>query len=127
MLFRLREGVPQCLQMLKEWFWNAFAHIKATGLVYEAVCQFDGDPIKYRNAGLVMTLRVNDYHAGSTYKEGDPSFLRLADGSALCYYTLAINDRGDPEAMWVVLPEPDGALVGIWRPRFRASSPKVGK
>lgn len=123
----VRPDVPQDLQMLKDRFWNAFQHIKDSGLVYEAVCQFTGDPAQHDWPGLVMTLRVNDYHAGSSYKNGDPSFLRSADGHSLGYYTQAINDRDDPEAMWVVLPEPDGALVGIWRPRFRASSPNVGR
>lgn len=76
-----------------------------------------------------MTLRVNDYHVGSSLKDGDPSFLRSseADGSALGYSTQVVNDRRDHAAMWAVLPEPDGGLVGIWRPRFRPASPNVGR
>lgn len=123
----VRPDVPQDLQTLKDRFWNAFEHIKDSGLVYEAVCQFTGDPARHDRAGLVMTLRVNDFHAGSSYRDGDPSFLRSADGHSLGYYTQAINQREDPEAMWVLLSDPDGALVGIWRPRFRASSPNVGR
>ena len=110
-------------------FWNAWEVIKATGLVYEAVALFDVSPSNNDKAQLVCTLRVNDYHAGSTIKSGDPSLLReLEDlsGSRFAYYTPAVNDRGEPEAMWVLLPDKRGALVGVWRPRFRARNQDAG-
>lgn len=110
-------------------FWNAWEVIKSTGLVYEAVVLFDVSPFTNDKAQLVCTLRVNDYHAGASGKSGDPSLLReLEDvsGTRFAYYTPAVNDRGEPEAMWVLLPDKRGALVGVWRLRFRARNPDAG-
>lgn len=106
-------------------FWNAWKNLEESGLIYEAVTLFDTQPETNTEARSVMTLRVNDYHAGSAEKTGDPSLLRSADTS-LAFYTPADNDRGEPEAMWVVLPDKRGALVGIWRPRFRPATPDAG-
>lgn len=125
-LAHFKEGAAEDMQAAKQRFWNALSNLKTSGLIYEAVSLFDGDPEEDTKARLVMTLRVNDYHAGSSLKDGDPSFLRSA-ASSLGYYTQAINEREDPEAMWVILPGTDGALVGIWRPRFRPASPNVGR
>lgn len=105
-------------------YWNAWANIKDSGLIYEAVSLFDIPPYSNNSASLRFTLRVNDYHAGASVN-GDPSFLKYA-GSGLGYYTPAVNDREEPEAMWVILPDKRGDIVGIWRPRFRASTPDVG-
>lgn len=111
-------------------FWNAWNTIRDTGLVYEAVCLYDTNPEPAKEGQLRFTIRVNDYHAGSIAKSGDPSLLRsleLSSGSRFAYYTPADNDRGEAEAMWVVLPEKRGALVGVWRPRFRCANQDTGR
>ena len=114
----------------KARFWNAWKTMVETGLFYEAVSLYDADPASNDQAQLVATLRVNDFHAGAAQKAAtDPSLLRtleLDSGSRFAYYTPASNDRGEPEAMWVILPEKRGALVGVWRPRFRASNKDTG-
>lgn len=106
-------------------FWNAWYNISESGLVYEAVTLYDTSPLSNNKARLQFTIRVNDFHAGAAHKSGDPSYLRYV-GTDLGYYTPAENDRGEPEAMWVILPDKRGDLVGVWRPRFRASTPDVG-
>ncbi len=117
-------------------FWNAFYSIERMGLVYEAVALFDGNAVG-DGARLQFTLRINDYHAGAVSKDGDPCLLRnveVKEQSARlgCYHPPGVrkDDEGNPlpEGMWVVLPQRirEGALVGIWRPRFRASTPDVG-
>jgi hypothetical protein len=111
--------------MLSHRFWNAWHNILQSGLIYEAVTLYDAPPESNDKARLTFTIRVNDFHAGATHKEGDPSFLREV-GTDLGYYTPAENDRSEDEAMWVILPDKRGALIGIWRPRFRASTPDVG-
>lgn len=116
-------------EMQKARFWNAWETIKSTGLVYEAVALYDVPPASNDNARLRCTLRVNDYHAGSVTKTGDPSLLRTLEatsGARFAYYTPAANDRDEHEAMWVLLPDKRGALVGVWRPRFRASNQDTG-
>lgn len=111
-------------------FWNAWISIVETGLFYEAVSLYDTDPNSNEQAQLVATLRVNDFHAGAAQKAAtDPSLLKtleLNSGSRFAYYTPKFNDREDPEAMWVILPEKRGSLVGIWRPRFRVSNKDTG-
>jgi DNA-binding Lrp family transcriptional regulator len=112
----------------KPRFWNAWSNAVHTSLLYEAVCLYDA-AIDNPQARLQYTVRVNDYHAGSAQKSGDPSLLRAFENSSsneLGYYTPPVNDREEPEAMWVVLPDRRGALVGIWRPRLRASTPDAG-
>lgn len=114
----------------KNRFWNAWKSMVETGLFYEAVSLYDTDPDNNDQAQLVATLRVNDFHAGAAQKAAtDPSLLRtleLNSGSRFAYYTPKFNDRDDPEAMWVILPEKRGALVGVWRPRFRVSNKDTG-
>lgn len=110
-------------------FWNAWAVIQSTGLVYEAVCRYDTMPGDNPHARLLHTVRVNDFHAGAIAKTGDPSLLRTmenASGARLGFYTPAGNARGDREALWVMLPDDRGALWGVWRLRFRASNPDTG-
>lgn len=114
---------------LKNRFWNAWNTIRKTGLVYEAVALYDVAPESNDKARLRMTLRVNDYHAGAAVKTGDPSLLRSLEtlsGTRFAFYTPPQNDREEPEAMWVVLPDKRGAIVGVWRPRFRPSNSDVG-
>lgn len=106
-------------------FWNAWKNLEESGLVYEAVTLFDTEPKTNDEARSIMTLRVNDYHAGSALKTGDPSLLRSVETS-LAFYTPQENEREEPEAMWVILPDKRGALVGIWRPRFRPATQDVG-
>lgn len=114
----------------KNRFWNAWRSMTETGLFYEAVSLYDTDPDSNDQAQLVATLRVNDFHAGAAQKAAtDPSLLKtleLNSGSRFAYYTPKSNDRGDSEAMWVILPEKRGALVGVWRPRFRTSNKDTG-
>ena len=111
-------------------FWNAWNNLVNLGLVYEAVSLYDTSPHLNVKARFELTLRVNDYHAGSVHKEnGDPSLMReleLRVGTTLGFYTPAVNERGEPEAMWVMLPDKRGAVVGVWRPRFRPSNRDVG-
>lgn len=106
-------------------FWNAWRHIKGSGLVYEAVTLFDVPPGSNASARAEFTLRVNDFHADTSPSSGDPSLLKYG-GGATGYYTPADNNRSEQEAMWVLLPDKRGELVGIWRPRFRAETPDVG-
>ena len=110
-------------------FWNGWDVLKEVGLFYEAVSLFDTPPSENADARLKCTLRVNDYHAGSSTKDGDPSLLRhfeSTSGTDYAFYTPQANDRGEPEAMWVLLPDSRGALVGVWRPRFRPATRDVG-
>lgn len=111
-------------------FQHAWKALKDLGLIYEAVSLFEVDPIQDATAQLYCTLRVNDYHAGATYKAGDPSLLRLLEikyGTNLAFYTQAKNERDEEEAMWLILPFDSGALIGIWRPRFRPENQDVGR
>jgi hypothetical protein len=120
-------GQPSEVQ--KARFWNAWATLKSLGLIYEAVALYDTDPGKNEQARLRCTLRVNDYHAGALSKAGDPSLLRKFEeqsGARFAFYTQAVNDREEPEAMWVLLPDKRGAVVGVWRPRFRAATRDAG-
>lgn len=113
----------------KKRFWVAWGKLKELGLIYEAVALFDVDPFRNSTAQLTCTLRVNDYHAGSAGKNGDPSLLGLLEanhGSSYAFYTPVTNERGEPEAMWVILPNKAGAIVGVWRPRFRVSNQDTG-
>ena len=110
-------------------FWNAWANLVDAGLIYEAVCLYDAEPATNESARMMMTLRVNDYHAGAISKTGDPSLLRSLEertGADYAYYTPVGNERGEPEAMWVMLPTATGTLIGVWRPRFRASNSDTG-
>lgn len=124
---------PKSQELTKEQkarFWNAWKAIVNTGLIYEAVCLYDTHPDTNDQAQLVVTLRVNDFHAGSASSAAaDPSLLRaleISSGVRFAYYTNAINDRDEPEAMWVILPHKRGAWVGIWRLRFRNSNKDTG-
>ena len=113
----------------KARFWNAWSILKDVGLVYEAVALYDTDHTANDNARLRCTLRVNDFHAGSSSKGGDPSLLREfleQSGTRFGFYTQAVNDREEPEAMWVLLPDKRGSIVGVWRPRFRAATKDAG-
>lgn len=113
----------------KPRFWNAWKTVQVAGLIYEAVSLFDALPEGNELAKATYTLRVNDFHAGSVTKSGDPSLLRsleITSGASFAFYTPPENPRGEPEAMWVILPDKRGAIVGIWRPRFRASNQDAG-
>lgn len=62
-------------------------------------------------------------------RAGDPSLLRTFEeqsGARFAFYTQAVNDREEPEALWLLLPDRRGALVGVWRPRFRAATRDAG-
>jgi hypothetical protein len=114
---------------LKHRFWNAWQNVKDKGLIYEAVALFDAPPESNEQARLLFSIRINDFHAGSITKTGDPSLLRSLEetyGTELAYYTPPDNERSEPEAMWITLPDKRGSIVGIWRPRFRPSSADVG-
>jgi hypothetical protein len=110
-------------------FWNGWSVVKKAVLIYEAVSLFDAPVLENNKSRLKYSIRINDYHAGSVFKTGDPSLLRsleLLSGTDHAYYTPVINDRDEPEAMWVTLPDTLGELVGVWRPRYRTGSPDVG-
>ncbi len=124
---------PKSNELSKEQkarFWNAWESISETGLVYEAVSLYDTNPTENDQGRLLVTLRVNDFHAGATAKAStDPSLLRALEidfGSRFAYYTPAMNDRDEPEAMWVILPDKRGFWIGIWRLRFRTSNKDTG-
>lgn len=105
---------------------SAWTLIVTAGLIYEAVSLYDADPFTNSMARLQFSLRINDFHAGSIKKSGDPAFLRAVDGRKLGFYTPAQKGPDATEAMWVILPQDRGSLVGVWRPRFRAATPDVG-
>lgn len=110
-------------------FWQAWDCIKSLGLIYEAVTLFDVDPTANDKARALLTVRVNDFHAGSVKKTGDPSLLRNFEdiaGTQFGYYTNEQNEREEPEAMWFLFPDERGFIVGIWRPRFRAINKDAG-
>lgn len=116
-------------QVQKDRFWNAWNNLEGVGLIYEVVSLFDANPQTSAHAKQLVSIRVNDFHAGSINKTGDPSLLRKFEelfGTERAYYTPAANDQEESEAMWVILPDARGALVGIWRPRFRPSNSNVG-
>ncbi|WP_156337078.1 hypothetical protein [Achromobacter kerstersii] len=125
-LAHLKDAQKDLTDRERNRFWNAFELLRGEGLVYEAVSLFDADPRENSTASLVCSLRINDYHASSI---GDPSLLaelEAQSGAEFGFYTNAVNDRGEPEQMWVILPNKEGAIIGIWRPRFRAATPDVG-
>ena len=104
---------------------NAWSNIRAAGLVYEAVSLYCSAPT-HSSAAFQMSIRVNDYHAGSAKSatsSGDPALLR-GDYRKLGYYTQP--EGKTRESMWVVLPDAEGSLVGVWRPRFRMANGDTG-
>lgn len=135
----------QLSDLHKGRFWNAWAHIKDRGLIYEAVAMFDVDPGENANARLICTLRVNDFHADSARKarngtkvdvSNDPSLLKAmlnVDERTLHFYTHPAypydsngQSRSDPESLRLTWPDKSGHLIGIWRPRFRAINADAG-
>lgn len=130
-IVRSADEKPKALtEAQKKRFWLALDKLQHLGLIYEAVSLFDVDPAKNNSAQLLCTLRVNDYHAGSAGANGDPSLLRALEtdyGAKYSFYTHAANDRGEPEAMWLILPKTmTGTLTGVWRPRFRTANMDTG-
>lgn len=107
-------------------FWNAFELLRKEGLVYEAVSLFDADPHQNKLASLVCSLRINDFHASTTGDHNLLAAMEAQSGAELGFYTHPVNERDEPEAMWIILPHKEGAITGIWRPRFRASTSDVG-
>lgn len=107
-------------------FWNALDLLCGEGLVYEAVSLFDADPLVSKTASLVCSLRINDFHASTAGDYSLLGFMEAQSGAELGFYTNKVNDRDEPEAMGIILPGPDGAITGIWRPRFRAGTPDTG-
>lgn len=107
----------------KDAFWSAWKTLKRLGLVYEAVT------LRSRKSGFVCTLRVQDFHAD---QGADPSYMDIA-GPELAFYAVANGPFNDAEAdlLRAVLPKPitakDYELVGVFRPRFRASTKDAGK
>lgn len=114
---------------LKARFWNAWTNVQEKGLVYEAVELFDANPKENPQARMRFSLRINDYHAGSIKKAGDPSLLGTFEslfGTEMAFYTAKENERSETESMWLILPDKRGSIVGVWRPRFRTATPNVG-
>ena len=108
-------------------FFDAWRIIKSLGLVYEVVTLFSGST--YKNPGdLRYSIRVNDYFAATNEAKGDPSMmgsLEASYGAKLAFYTQA-DETVNNEALRVLLPDTNGTLIGIWRPRFRAKNPDSG-
>lgn len=101
-------------------FWNAFNNIIEAGLLYEVVTIFS------EKNELLVSLRINDFHAGSIDREfsGDPSLLKELEkqyGSRLAFYSQSPN-----ETMRATLPFGTGILYGIYRLRFRAGTEDTG-
>jgi hypothetical protein len=116
-------------KIIKERFWNSIRVIRESGLIYEAVTLFDVHQDGKNSPQARFTIRINDYFAGATLKVGDPNLGRELDlhaGSNFMFYTNKENERSEPEALWVLLPEERGHIIGIWRPRFRASNSDTG-
>lgn len=107
-------------------FWNAFDLLCKEGLVYEAVSLFDADPQENKTASLMCSLRINDFHASTVGDYSLLGFMEAQSGAELGFYTNKVNDRDEPEAMWILLPRQEGDITGIWRPRFRAGTPDTG-
>ncbi|SFM91705.1 hypothetical protein [Variovorax sp. OV329] len=103
---------------------NAWNNVRSAGLIYEAVSLYDSQPTD-PDARLQLTLRVNDYHAGSANPDGDPAFLRDDHKDKGFYIQPKEGER--VESMWVALPQHGGHIVGVWRPRFRPHNSDTGK
>lgn len=100
-----------------QFFWKAFNLLKNTGLFYEVVTAINVDSER-------LPIRVNDFHSTAS----DPSLLDNAAGIiGAGYYTHKDNDRAEPESCWFYLPSKPESVIGIWRLRFRCSTPKTAK
>lgn len=97
-------------------FWEAFNLLKGTGLFYEVVTAIS---IK----GVRLPIRINDFHA----VESDSSLLGAAPGLGVGFYVHKDNDRAEPESCWFYLPSEPKKVIGIWRLRFRCSTPETAK
>lgn len=127
--------------IFKSRFWNAWGNIKSQGLVYEAITMYDTDPGKNDKARMICTLRVNDFHAdsGRTGKVGknidaspDLSLFKAMENTAsraLNFYTHPDYPHAhgeETEQLRLAWPDKNGHVIGIWRPRFRATNPDTG-
>lgn len=100
-----------------EVFWKAFDLLKKTGLFYEVVTAINTENKR-------LPIRINDFHATGS----DPSLLDNAVGIAGAgYYTHKDNDRDEPEGCWFYLPSKPEKVIGIWRLRFRCTTPETAK
>lgn len=108
-------------------FSAALRLLKSLGLIYEVVTLFSGS--SHKNPGdLRYSIRVNDYFAATNEAKGDPSVmgsLEASCGAKLAFYTQA-DETVNNEALRVLLPDTNGILIGVWRPRFRANNPDSG-
>ncbi len=121
--YRIPAKQKEPTQADKEAYWQAWATLKQLGLVYEVVA------LRSRKSGFVCTLRVQDYHAD---QGADPSYMQVA-GPELAFYAVADGPFNDTEAdlLRAVLPRQitakDYELIGLYRPRFRASTKDTGR
>jgi len=97
-------------------FWKAFTLLKEKGLLYEVVTAIDHE-------GRRLPIRVNDFHA--TWEEA--SLLKDAGGVGVGFYVNPDNDRLDPESCWFYHPSAPEKVLGIWRLRFRCSTPETAR
>lgn len=102
-------------------FWNAFENLQNVGLIYEVVSLFDGADKKE----LLVSLRVNDFHAGSINRSvsGDPSLLGTLESN---FNTRFAFYEQEEDEFRVTLPYPSGAIYGVYRLRFRAANADTG-
>lgn len=103
----------------KKRFWKALENLKEAGLIYEVISLISLDE------KLLVSIRVNDFHAGSIVVEndGDPSLMKLLETS---YNTQFAFFDTKEETLKISLPTKDGYLAGIYRLRFRTSNKDTG-
>lgn len=103
--------------------WAALETLTGQGLLYEAVTLY----YRYGEGASSSlhrqcTIRVNDYHADRG-EGADPSLMK--ELGRMAFYTNPAS--GEPEELRIEMPSDQGELVGVYRPRFRAPTPEVGK
>jgi hypothetical protein len=107
-------GVKRTEENAQSLFWPAFNLLKSTGLIYEVVSVVRGDQYE-------VPVRLNDYHAATS--EGEAALIADVTGSG--FYTHKSNEGGEPEGCWFYLPSQPQKVIGVWRLRFRCSTPET--
>ena len=95
----------------RQTFWDAFNMLKDAGLIYEVLTAIKGNQR--------FPIRVNDLHA----TQNDPSL--MGSIREVGFYEHKDNERSAPESCRVYLHVEPEKLVGIWRLRFRCSTPET--
>jgi len=113
---------------LNRRFWQALQALETKGLIYEAVSLVDADPDQDQNAKHLVTLRINDRHAD----KNDPSLMQALTekySTEHSFYSTpnSPSHEGNGDTLRIMLPTERGFIVGIYRPRFRASNISTGE